>query len=585
MESAHGNMNAPERLAAAAAGLTPSQMGGLFAAGAGAFETRPDAGGRGWEPPAVEEVRAELPQYDITRLVARGGMGAVYRGMQRALRREVAVKILPPEMRDGGEDLQFVERFKQEAQAMARLSHPNLVAVFDAGETTGGLLYFVMEFVEGSDLAQMIAAEGALVPGRALEIARTVAEALAFAHEEGIVHRDIKPSNIMIDRRGRVKVADFGLARAAEIENTVMTRSDVALGSPDFAAPELRIPGVKVDGRADLYALGVVIYQMLTGAIPRGRFDPPSGVMPQVDRRLDAIVDKALQADRERRYASAREMLNDLDAVAAAMACGAESVAAAEVSTARDGMADHEALKRGRLQVILAGAALLGLVMGGFHLFREPGSSGASSAMPAGERGIPEPVAGPDGRMRFPVGVWARMHGEAWLARTVAANPRHQREGPWMLLEDVGYGWYPHEIVPMMNVGIRARFRGRRVDDRMFPQMNLRQVLDKQLPVNLHIHAGRLQIRGTTKGYPVLAEAPLREPLVAGKEYAMEFYAIGEQLIARVNGQVLSAVAEVPALPGNPGIFGSNMDWFRDVQVLNLDGLSEEEARKLAGLD
>ncbi|MFN7565255.1 MAG: serine/threonine-protein kinase, partial [Prosthecobacter sp.] len=238
-------------------GVTPSQAGNLFAAGAGAFDTRPASSSpHGWEPPSVEALQQALPQYEISAFIARGGMGAVYRGTQRALKRPVAIKIMPPEIEDG--DLQFAARFKQEAQAMALLSHPNIVAVFDAGETPEGLLYFVMEFVEGTDVAQLIASEGRLDAVRAAPIIAAVCEALAFAHEEGIVHRDIKPSNIMIDKRGRVKVADFGLAKAVNIESTLMTRSDVAMGTPDFVAPEALIPGMKVDGRADLYAVGVM---------------------------------------------------------------------------------------------------------------------------------------------------------------------------------------------------------------------------------------------------------------------------------------------------------------------------------------
>ena len=220
---------------------------------------------RVWEPPPVEVLQRALPQYEVTALIARGGMGAVYRGMQRALKRPVAIKVLPPEMNDaGGSDLQFAARFKQEAQAMARLSHPNIVAVFDAGEVAfqagqgaarqsgqagqgGTLLYFVMEFIEGTDVAQLIASEGRLSAERAAPIIAAVCEALAFAHEEGIVHRDIKPSNIMIDKRGRVKVADFGLAKAVNLESTLMTRSDVAMGTPDFVAPEALIPGLQVD--------------------------------------------------------------------------------------------------------------------------------------------------------------------------------------------------------------------------------------------------------------------------------------------------------------------------------------------------
>ena len=287
---------------------------------------------RQWQPPSVEDLQRLLPQYEVQAFVARGGMGAVYKGVHRSLRRTVAIKVLPPEMEDG--DMQYAARFKHEAQAMARLSHPNIVAVHDAGEVElektrrggeeetgrqkegGTLLYFVMEFIEGTDVQQLIASEGRLDPQRAMSITTAVCEALAFAHEEGIIHRDIKPSNIMLDKKGRVKVADFGLAKAVNLENTLLTGTNMAMGTPDFIAPEALIGGsMRVDGRADIYAVGVMLYQMLTGKVPRGRFQLPSAVVQEIDPRLDAIVDKAMQTDRERRYSTASEMKTDVESV------------------------------------------------------------------------------------------------------------------------------------------------------------------------------------------------------------------------------------------------------------------------------
>jgi serine/threonine protein kinase len=315
--SSTNNLDATIRVSPPAAGTTPSQAGHLLAAGAGVFDTRPVSAFQSWAPPSVAVLQQALPQYEIIQFIARGGMGAVYKGSQKTLKRPVAIKIMPPDVEDG--TMQFAARFRQEAQAMARLSHPNIVAVFDAGETPAGMLYFVMEFVEGTDLAQLIASEGRLEPGRAVQIITEVCEALSFAHREGIVHRDIKPSNIMIDGNGRVKVADFGLAKTANIESTLITRSDVAMGTPDFAAPEALIPGMKVDGRADIYAVGVMLYQMLTGKIPRGRFELPSGVVPQVNRGFDSIVDKAMQTDRDRRYSTATEMKKHVESFAQAL--------------------------------------------------------------------------------------------------------------------------------------------------------------------------------------------------------------------------------------------------------------------------
>jgi hypothetical protein len=239
-------------------------------------------------------------------------MGAVYKARQKSLKREVAIKVLPPTIEDG--DMHFAERFKAEAETMARLEHANIIAVYDAGQTPGGLLYFVMQLVQGTDVAQMIRSSGRLPPEHAYAITAHVCDALAYAHANGLIHRDIKPANIMVDTQGRVKVADFGLAKMVT-EDSGFTQSNMAVGTPDFVAPEALIPGVLVDGRADLYAVGVMLYQMLTGSIPRGAFKPASVMVPGLDARFDQIVFKAMQVDREERHHSALELRQHLDSI------------------------------------------------------------------------------------------------------------------------------------------------------------------------------------------------------------------------------------------------------------------------------
>ncbi len=280
----------------------------------GLDETQAERPTPSWEPPSVEELQRALPQYEISGFIARGGMGAVYKGTQKALQRTVAIKVLPADIDDG--DRHFAERFKQEAQTMARLTHPNIVAVHDSGETADGWIYIVMEFIDGTDVGQLIASEGIVEPRRAIQITSAVCEALAFAHEEGIIHRDIKPSNIMLDRKGRVKVADFGLAKLVNVDTPSFSSATATVGTPEFIAPEAHIIGTQVDQRADIYAVGVMLYQMLTGQIPRGKFSAPSSLAPEVDKRLDAIVDKALQTNREQRYSTASEMKTAIDKVA-----------------------------------------------------------------------------------------------------------------------------------------------------------------------------------------------------------------------------------------------------------------------------
>ena len=271
-------------------------------------------------PPDPAELAYHFPQLEIMELLGQGGMGAVYKARQRRLDRLVALKILPPEV--AGHPA-FEGRFTREAQALARLNHPHIVTLHDFGES-GGLYYFLMEFVDGVNLRQMIAA-GKLEPRQALAIVPQVCEALQYAHDEGIVHRDIKPENILLDRKGRVKIADFGLAKlmgsgepvAAGRAAVALTGSQQVMGTPHYMAPEQMERPQRVDHRADIYSLGVVFYEMLTGELPLGRFAAPSR-MVQVDVRLDEVVLRSLEKEPERRYQHASEVKTDLESISAA---------------------------------------------------------------------------------------------------------------------------------------------------------------------------------------------------------------------------------------------------------------------------
>ncbi len=265
-----------------------------------------------WEPPTPEELEKEFAQYKILDLLGRGGMGAVYKGWQMSLDRDVAIKILPPDVDDA--DAQFAERFKHEARTMAKMKHPAIVSVYDFGETSDGLLYIVMEFVEGTDVAQMMKSQGRLTAEYALAITAHVCDALQYAHTHGVIHRDIKPANIMMNMEGAVKVADFGLAKGSDAGQSGLTKTNMAMGTPDYVAPEALIAGVLVDHRADLYAVGVMLYQMLTGEIPRGMFKMPSQKVGS-DPRFDAIIRRAMEQEREERYQSAQEIRRDLDVI------------------------------------------------------------------------------------------------------------------------------------------------------------------------------------------------------------------------------------------------------------------------------
>jgi formylglycine-generating enzyme required for sulfatase activity/serine/threonine protein kinase len=268
---------------------------------------------KGWEPPSVEELSAQLPQYQIEALMGRGGMGAVYKGRQTSLDRPVAIKILSNQLEDA--DASFAERFKNEARALGKLSHPGIVGVYEFGEAQGGLLYIVMEFVDGTDVAKMIAKQGRLHTEHAMAITAHVCDALAYAHERGIIHRDIKPANIMVGYDGVVKVADFGLAKMTHTQNSGLTQSGMAMGTLYYMAPEALTLGSAVDQRADIYAVGVMLYQMLTGKLPQGMFEMPSLQIKGLDPRYDRIVAMAMRDDRELRYPSAKALRLELDTI------------------------------------------------------------------------------------------------------------------------------------------------------------------------------------------------------------------------------------------------------------------------------
>ncbi|MFN0244021.1 MAG: serine/threonine-protein kinase [Planctomycetota bacterium] len=260
--------------------------------------------------PTLDEVRAAFPDLEIEALLGSGGMGVVFKARQPKLARTVALKVLAP---PNGAETGFAERFLREARTLARLSHPGIVAVHDFG-CAAGLHFLIMEYVDGVDLRRLLR-EGPLAPRQALAIARELCDALQFAHDEGVVHRDIKPENVLIDARGRVKVADFGLAKLVDAAaDAALTRSDQVMGTPHYMAPEQLERPLDVDHRADIFALGVVLYEMLTGSLPRGKFELPSRRV-HVDVKLDEIVLRALEREPERRYQHALEVKTDVDLV------------------------------------------------------------------------------------------------------------------------------------------------------------------------------------------------------------------------------------------------------------------------------
>ena len=271
--------------------------------------------GNDWIPPEAEELDEQIDdRYKIASMLGHGGMGAVYKARDTRLDRTVAIKILPEELANNPA---ILSRFEREAKSLAALDHPNIVKIHDYGFTTGGSPFFVMEFVRGNDI-QSLRKQGDLDLTTALTMISQVCDAIAYAHERKIIHRDIKPANVMVNERGMTKVADFGLAKLLETDTRPHHEPDLtitgqAMGTPAFMAPEQE-SGASVDHRTDIYALGVMLYNLLTGTPPRGAWSLPSE-LADVDIRLDQIVLRALQEDPAARYQFATDFRNDIESV------------------------------------------------------------------------------------------------------------------------------------------------------------------------------------------------------------------------------------------------------------------------------
>ncbi len=247
--------------------------------------------------------QVKIGDYTITGKIGQGGIAEIYRGRQESLGRDVAIKILAANLVT---DADIVRRFERESMVIARLNHPNIVHVIDKGKA-GGRYYFVMEFVDGTSLREVI--DSPRIPLSAkLDMVVQVCKGLDYAHKNGVIHRDIKPTNILIDRNGNARVADFGIAQMVGAADCDMTSSDIIMGTLSYMSPEQKTSSTNVDQTTDIYATGVILYEILTGRKPQGHFKLPSESNPEIPRGFDTIVLKCLAQEPKDRFQTAVEL-------------------------------------------------------------------------------------------------------------------------------------------------------------------------------------------------------------------------------------------------------------------------------------
>jgi eukaryotic-like serine/threonine-protein kinase len=324
-------------------------------------------------------------RYEVEELVGTGGMSSVYRAHDTLLDRKVALKVMHQHY---GEDPEYVERFRREARSVASLSHPNVVTVIDRGEHEGRQ-FIVFEYIEGENLKQLIQRRGPAPVVTALELARQIAQALSFAHQQGLVHRDVKPQNVLLNGTGTAKVTDFGIARSLDVQHGV-TQTGTVLGTSDYIAPE-QAQGKDVDEQTDVYSLGVVMYELLTGEVPfpgesfvavamRHINEPPPPIRdkrPDVPPRVEAAVQRAMAKNPRDRFASMAELCAEIDACLAELHGGETQVIGAPPVAPR-----RRAHRRSSawpvivaLLALMAAGAVIGYLL--LHHSHGHGSSGA----------------------------------------------------------------------------------------------------------------------------------------------------------------------------------------------------------------
>jgi tRNA A-37 threonylcarbamoyl transferase component Bud32 len=531
--------------------------------------------------PLSEELQPWFPGLEIVELIGAGGMGAVYKARQPRLNRFVALKILscPP-----SHQVDFAMRFEREAQVMARLNHPHIVIIHDFGEVDRSasgeatLFYFLMEFVDGTDLNRLIRA-GGLKPEEALRLVPQICDALQFAHDEGITHRDIKPANILVDRKGHVKVTDFGLAKLIQGDDTLamgLTLTGTAMGTPQYMAPEQWEQPERVDHRADIYSLGVVIYELLTGQRPAGVFDPPSKKCP-VDKRIDPVVMRAMEKEPDRRYQQAGQIKEEVTRISG-------------VGRSKDASGAHGATqaKRGPLKLLMTVGAAALLAAGGWMVWQGGDKKDTAAGHPVSE--LPKTALAPSSAQPDTPTVRAWMNvdwvGQQTLVagkpgRTLTAEEVAKDGGLRLGKDELWISGQIPDIVRMQNTGIRLRWK---------------RLSDTATAFNVHLRGGSRPMIDLTGSNAIIYHGDVGEEFKlqavpygrlapVGEEMFVEIACVGSLLILKRDG-VVQGTRELPeAAPAEFFRFQGSEVIVTHAEVINLDGLSEADALKIAGVD
>lgn len=522
---------------------------------------RPTLSGSQVDLPLPEELTKLLPAgaYQITGFLGAGGMGAVYKGTQVRLKRPVAIKIM---RRDMGRDHDFEARFEREAQAMAKLNHPNIISVIDFGEAGPDYLFIVMELVDGTDLMEVIRSKQ-MTQEMALGLLPQICDALQFAHDHGIVHRDIKPGNIMLTRDGRVKMADFGLAKHFDaVDSGFRTQTGTGMGTPDYAAPEQFDPTTPIDHRADIYALGVMIYQMITGALPRGVWRPPSQ-RAEVAPQWDNVVSRAMQNDPADRYQKASEVKTELGTIPLTVRSTdipvRDPAGSPQRGASKDTNKNVRATSKSRTPQLLGVIGVVAIIAAGAFFVLTPSDQNRTEPASAAENATDPRV----------IKLW-----DSPQSLSTAPSVAKVRWENGALRHDGGASLIDRSVISRDGI-LRAAIRTNA--DARVPALGMRSRMvdgkNHSYALRFETARGLVELRAVVASQDhIVAKWPIPHPYPEDEWAAIQWRILGNTHTIKLDGQFLGEAQDttVPEA-GSVSVFAGGNAFFRDIEYMPMD--------------